>query len=104
MNLSDAKDSEFYFGSIQIVFIIESNYQKRWYCTTAENAAYFNFVEIQSYKNIFELLTYNGIVRLLPLVLAHFKGAEYNKYWKTVLATYKALTRFNVSTKITVID
>lgn len=58
----------------------------------------------QSYGTTFELVTYETNMHLLPLVFAHFIGAECAEYWKIVFQECKRLPGFDDPTITTILD
>lgn len=104
VDVSDIIDDGRYYEGLLFVPSVACQYIREGRNTCAADAAHCDGVGPQSYGTTFEVVTYDTNMHLLPLLFAHFVGAECHEYWHRVFSECQKLEGFDVESRTTIVD
>ena len=104
IDMSDIAEDGRYYGGLLFVPSVAARYYSLGRKTAAADAAHCHVVRPQSYGTTLEVVTYDTNIHLLPLVFAHFVGAESYEYWRTAFEACKEIPGFDVAERTTIDD
>ncbi|CAN8065712.1 unnamed protein product [Agarophyton chilense] len=104
VEISDIKDTDRYHGGFLFVPSVAEQYCKKGRRTTAADAAQCDGVGPQSYGTTYEVVTYDTNHHLIPLLFAHFIGAECFETWMTMLEECSNTPGFDIAERTTIVD
>ena len=104
IDMSDIAEDGRSYGGLLFVRSVAARYCALGCKTAAADVAHCDGLGPQSYGTILEVVTYDTNMHLLPLVFAHFVGAERYEYWRIVFEACKEIPGFDVAERTTIVD
>lgn len=90
-------------GAFTIVILASCTYSERGRKIAAAHARHCDRISPKSYETLFTVIKYETNDQMLPLVLVHFVGLQWEQYWTSVIEACKFSPGFDVTERKTIV-